>query len=152
MCLVVNLEKEDLSRDNQVVKSNKMIESKFRLSVWEQRIILTLCSKISIEDTTFTEFTLSVEEFCQFLGISNNNCKVNAILKSKCKDLQRKTLCINTGDKKNPVWTFFNWFHHIKYKENEGLVSMQFHEYLEPYLLTMKDNYTKYKLRICFEI
>lgn len=139
-------EKKEISRDNQVVKSNMMVESKFRLSVWEQRLILTLCSKISANQSTFAEFTLSVNEFCQFLGISNKDYKINSILKKKCKDLQGKSLCINTGTKLKPEWTFFNWFHHIKYIENEGLICMQFHDFLAPYLLTMKDRYTKYKL------
>ncbi len=139
-------ENKEISRDNQVVKANAMIESKFRLSVWEQRIILTLCSKINANQDTFAEFTLSVNEFCNFLDISNKDYKINSILKRKCKQLQNKSICINTGTKIKPVWTFFNWFHHIKYIENEGLICMQFHEFLEPYLLTMKDRYTKYKL------
>ena len=145
------MEKQEISRDNQVVKSNKMIEGKFRLSIWENRLLATLCSKITAEDNTFTEFKLSVNEFCNFLGMPNKNFKVNSTLKAKCKELQKKTICINTGDKISPVWRFFNWFHHIEYKESQGMIHMQFHEYLEPYLLTMKDTYTKYKLRICFE-
>lgn len=144
--MVVEMEEEKISRDNQIVKSNAMVESKFRLSVWEQRLILTLCSKITANQSAFAEFTLSVNEFCQFLGISNKDFKINSILKKKCKGLQGKSLCINTGTKQKPEWTYFNWFHHIKYIENEGLICMQFHDFLAPYLLTMKDRYTKYKL------
>jgi len=146
------MEKQEISRDNQVVKSNRMVESKFRLSIWENRLLATLCSKIKAEDTAFTEFSLSVDEFCEFLGLSNKDYKINSILKNKCKNLQKKTLCINTGSKTKPIWTFFNWFHHIRYKENEGRIDMQLHEYLEPYLLTLKDSYTKYKLRIYFKV
>lgn len=138
---------EELKQDNQIVKSNKMVEAKYRLTVWEQRIILTLCSKISSTDNAFNEFSLTVNEFCEFLGIKNDDYQVNKVLKKKCKELQSKVLLIDTNTKKGKrEWTIFNWFHHIKYSEGEGKIYMQFHEYLEPYLLEMKDRYTKYKL------
>ena len=46
-------EKKALSVDNQVVKSNKMIESIYHLTAVEQKLVLSLCSKISSNDNMF---------------------------------------------------------------------------------------------------
>lgn len=137
---------EKLLLTNQVVKSNKMIESIYSLSAMEQRLILTLCSKISVNDNMFNNFEISVKEFANFMGIENKDFELNRTLKKKCEDLASRTITINTGTKKKPVWLIFNWFHHIQYETGKGMISMQFHEKLEPYLLNLQREYTKYLL------
>lgn len=137
---------ESLSITNQVVKSNKMIEGMYHLTAVEQKLILSLCSKISSTDNVFTSFDLSVNEFANFMNIDNKDYELNRTLKKKCEELASKTLTINKGTAKNPKLYIFNWFHHIQYEPGKGMISMQFHESLEPYLLNLQEKYTKYRL------
>lgn len=137
---------ESLSVVNQVVKSNKMIESMYHLSAVEQKLILSLCSKIKNTDNVFNCFDLSVKEFANFMNIDNKDFELNRTLKKKCEELAAKTLTINKGTAKNPKLYIFNWFHHIQYEPGKGMISMQFHESLEPYLLNLQEKYTKYRL------
>lgn len=137
---------ESLSVVNQVVKSNKMIESMYHLSAVEQKLILSLCSKIKNTDNVFNCFDLSVNEFANFMNIDNKDYELNRTLKKKCEELAAKTLTINKGTAKNPKLYIFNWFHHIQYEPGKGMISMQFHESLEPYLLNLQEKYTKYRL------
>lgn len=131
---------------NQVVKSNAMIESMYHLSSLEQKLILSLCSKISSTDNMFNTFELSVSEFANFMGIDNKNFELNRTLKKKCEELVSRTISINKGTIKNPNWYIFNWFHHIQYEAGKGVISMQFHDDLVPYLLNLQSQYTKYRL------
>ena len=72
---------ESLSVTNQVVKSNKMIEGMYHLTAVEQKLILSLCSKISSTDNVFTSFDLSVNEFANFMNIDNKDYELNRTLK-----------------------------------------------------------------------
>lgn len=137
---------ESLSVSNQVVKSNKMIEGLYHLSAVEHKLILSLCSKISSTDNVFNSFDLSVNEFSNFMGIDNKDYELNRTLRKKCEELASKTITINKGTEKRPKWYTFNWFHHIQYEVGKGIISMQFHESLEPYLLNIQEQYTKYRL------
>jgi len=142
----IKSDEANLSIVNQVVKSNRMIESMYQLSAVEHKLIASLCSKISSNDNVFNTFELSVSEFANFMGIDNKNFELNRTLKKKCEELARRTLTINLGTDKKPNWYIFNWFHHIQYEVGKGVISMQFHESLEPFLLNIQETYTKYKL------
>lgn len=139
-------ERDKLSLDNQVVKANTMIQGKYKLSALEQKLVLTLCSKITSTDDMFMEFTMTVNEFANFLGIDNTNYEFNRTLKRKCKILNNKDIEMNIGTKENPDWLFFHWFEYIRYIPGSATIKMKFSPVLEPYLLSIKETYTKYRL------
>ena len=139
-------ERDKLSLDNQVVKSNKMIQGKYKMSALEQKLVLTLCSKIKSDDDMFMEFTMTANEFANFLGIDNKDYEFNRTLKRKCKILNNKDIEMNLGTKENPDWLFFHWFEYIRYIPGTATIKMKFSPVLEPYLLNLKETYTKYRL------
>ena len=139
-------ENNQLIESNHVVKSNAMIESMYRLSAVEQKLVLSLFSKISSSDNVFNNFEMTVSEFSRFMGYDNKDCKVNARLKKKCEELAGRTLTINKGTPNKPIWYSFSWFHHIQYETGKGNISIQFHEDLAPYILNLQSHYTKYRL------
>lgn len=139
-------ENNQLIESNHIVKSNAMIESMYKLSAVEQKLILSLCSKISSSDNVFNNFEMSVAEFARFMGYDNKECKVNARLKKKCEELAGRTIEINRGTAQRPIWYIFNWFHHIQYEVGKGIITLQFHDDLAPYLLNLQSQYTKYRL------
>ena len=139
-------ERDKLSLDNQVVKANTMIQGKYKMSALEQKLVLTLCSKITSNDDMFMEFTMTVNEFANFLGIDNKNYEFNRTLKRKCKILNNKDIEMNIGTKENPDWLFFHWFEYIRYIPGNATIKMKFSPVLEPYLLSIKETYTKYRL------
>ena len=139
-------ERDKLSLDNQVVKSNKMIQGKYKMSALEQKLVLTLCSKIKSDDDMIMEFTMTVNEFANFLGIDNKDYEFNRTLKRKYKILNNKDIEMNLGTKENPDWLFFHWFEYIRYIPGTATIKMKFSPVLEPYLLNLKETYTKYRL------
>ena len=139
-------ENNQLIESNHIVKSNALIESMYKLSAVEQKLILSLFSKISSSDNVFNNFEMSVDEFARFMGYDNKECKVNAMLKKKCEDLLGRTFTVNKGTAQKPIWYMFNWFHHIQYETGKGIITIQFHEDLAPYLLNLQSHYTKYRL------
>jgi plasmid replication initiation protein len=116
------------------------------MSALEQKLVLTLCSKITSESDMFMEFSMTANEFANFLGIENKDYEFNRTLKRKCKILNNKDIEMNLGTKENPDWLFFHWFEYIRYIQGTGTIKMKFSPVLEPYLLNLKETYTKYRL------
>ena len=144
-------ERDRLSLDNQIVKANSLIESRYTLSAFEQKLVLLLCSKISSIDEHFVEFPLTITEFCDFLGIDNKNYDMNKVIKKRCSMLAKKTFYVNKGTKTKPIWVWYPWFSNITLIPYQEKITFKFNVELEPYLLALQQQYTKYKLRICYK-
>ena len=56
-------------KDYQVVKSNKLIEARYSLSLQEQRVILLFMSLTKSDDPTFKEYFLDIIDFCDMAGV-----------------------------------------------------------------------------------
>lgn len=65
------------------------------MSALEHKLVLTLCSKITSEADMFTEFTMTANEFANFLGVENKDYEFNRTLKKKCKILNTKDIEMN---------------------------------------------------------
>lgn len=100
-------ERDKLSLDNQVVKSNTMIQGKYKMSALEHKLVLTLCSKITSEDNMFQEFTMTANEFANFLGIENKDYEFNRTLKRKCKVLNTKDIEMNLRNERRARLVIF---------------------------------------------
>lgn len=106
-------ERDKLSLDNQIVKSNTMIQGKYKMSALEHKLVLTLCSKIKSNDEMFTEFTMTANEFANFLGVENKNYEFNRTLKKKCKILNTKDIEMNLRNERRARLVVFSlvWVH-----------------------------------------
>ena len=125
-----------------VTQSNKLIEARHvkTLSAREQKIILTMVSMIQPNDKDFKEYSISIQEFSEMLGLKGH-AKYEEI-KEVALRLQEKTLFI--PDEKGFVTT--NWVASQRYIEGEGVIELSFSPYLKPYLLQLKTAFTSYRL------
>lgn len=129
-----------MNKNHLVTKSNKLIMSKYNLSLQEQRIILILSSMVQPEDEDFKEYELRVKEFCDFLGIENKKAYIE--LPKITRDLMSKVLEIR---EENRIMQL-HWVSTAIYKTNEGTIILKFAPELKPYLLKLKEYFTTYKL------
>lgn len=123
-----------------VVKSNPLIEANYKLGTMEQKIILTLASKINRDDKEFHTYTLKIKEFCSMLGIKPNNNYTE--LKEITMNLMKKTFQIQFENKTVQV----SWLSYVAYNDQGGTIEMRFDPFLKPFLLEIKKNFTYYEL------
>lgn len=125
-----------------VTQSNKLIEARHvkTLSAREQKIVLTMVSMIQPDDKDFKEYSISIHEFSEMLGLKGH-AKYEEI-KEVALRLQEKTLFI--PDEKGFITT--NWVASQRYIEGEGMIELSFSPYLKPYLLQLKTAFTSYRL------
>ncbi len=124
-----------------VIKSNEIVEASYRLSLQEQRIILFMASKIQKDDEDFKPVKLSIDEFVTLLKLKG---------KSKYKEmeeiaskLRRRELIINKPNSKLRI----SWLSSEEYFYGQGYADLCFDPKLKPYLLQIKERFTKFQLR-----
>lgn len=124
-----------------VKKDNRLIEAKYRLSINEQRLILAVLGQIRTDDTDTDFYKINLKEIAELHGLQNSK-DFYAQIHSAGEQLLGKTLDISKGKRVIKV----NWLNYIEYKEGEGMLIVDFHKSLKPYLLQLKANFTQYQL------
>ena len=131
-------------RNKTVVKANDLIQkSRFNMSLQQQKIILFLISQVSPFDEDFKEYEFSIQEFCRVCGITISSGKNYQDVKRCIKDIADKSVWVNVnGDEE----TLLRWIEKPYINNKNGLVRIRLDEDMKPYLLQLKENFTRYEL------
>ncbi len=125
-----------------VVQSNKLVESRYILSVSEQRLVFAVASMIHPDDVDFFPYEIKIRDLASILDIDLNNAYKNA---DKITDqLMQRVLVIPEDDGPLKV----GWVSSCKYNNKKGSISFRFDPSLKPYLLQLKRDFTQSKLSI----
>lgn len=131
-------------RDMLVVKSNDLIQkSRFSLTVQQQRILLYLISKIEYGDENFEEYEFDIKDFCRVCGLYDESGKHYAELKRQIKAIRDKSMWIEISDGEEVL---LSWLDGARISRNSGKIKVRLGEDMKPYLLHLRDNFTKYEI------
>jgi plasmid replication initiation protein len=132
----------NINGNNLVTKSNKLIGAAYNLSEVEQKIITVLISLVNpIADTQLRSFTFAIKDFTKVIGVKSE--KRNRELEELTKRLMSKIHEIRFEDGIEQV----QWLTYAKYNYKEGTITLTLNEFLEPYLLDLKREFTSYELK-----
>lgn len=125
-----------------VVKSNRLIEAKSKLSIQEQRILLTAISQIKPSEEDFNEkgYAISIAEFRELADLKGRAYYTE--IKELTHRLVGRTIVIHEED--GILQT--SWLSSAKYVDQQGIVYLNFDERLKPYLIQLKKEFTSYQL------
>jgi hypothetical protein len=133
-----------------VYKSNSLVEASYRLSVIEQRIVLTCISQVPRGEPVTDEVMYSVTAQ-DVAELSETNSR------TACRDLQEGALRLKrrevriekeaNGNAKRKQVLICGWVQTIMYIENEGRVCLRFNKDMLPYLTELSTQFTKYRLK-----
>ena len=129
------------SKNNLIVsQSNYLTEARYSLSVAEQRLIITLLSFISPSDEDFKDYEIKISDFKEIIGIKSNTVYSN--IRYVLRSLQGRVIEI---PKTNEM---IGWFSYSRYIEESGTIIIRFDKALKPHLLSLKEQFTQYKIFI----
>lgn len=128
-----------------VVKHNKLIEAKYRLTLQEKRILLWLMSEIQAGDKDFKRYRVRIADLAHFVGISNDGGRLYREIAAVTGRLRKREIDINDMDRNVTIQA--TWIASAEYRWNEGVVDICLSPALMPYLLDLKSNFTKISLR-----
>jgi len=132
-----------------VVKSNKVVEASYKLTLYEQRILLACIAQIHSKEELLEDcqFEISAKEIANLSKLENVN-KVYQSLSEASDKLLSRQIILNDPDPDNPRLRQrkLNWMSHIDYYPGDGKVILQFSKGIIPYLSELSKNFTRYKL------
>lgn len=129
-----------MDEKNLVIKSNKLNEARYRLTLQEQKWVLLAIAEIQPNDEDLKEYHFQVKDFMDLVGLKGGSSYSQ--LKDLARSLMEKTVTIQESD----GVLITNWFSFIKYYNHEGSISLAFSPKLKPYLLALKKEFTRYQL------
>ena len=132
------------ARHSLVVKANDLIQkSRFDLSLSQQKIVLYLISQVQKEDEDLKLYEFAIKDFCQICGITNDSGNNYAKLKAAIKEIADKSLWVTLPNGKE---TLIRWIEKPYVDEHSGTIRIRLDKDMKPYLLQLKDNFTRYEL------
>lgn len=132
------------TEDLIVKKSNYLVEASYRLSIQEFKLVLFLCSLVNEGDEDFKRYRISVGYFADIVGIKHKQ-KYGEV-KRITKSIMEKVILIPRKDEGELQ---ISWLSSAEYFKG-GIVELELSPKLKPYLLRVKEFYTRYKASIPF--
>ena len=125
-----------------VKKHNQVVRASYRLSPFEQAIVLTALTHIPPDENVTDQkmYQLRVEDLSRISGSRQDNAYRD--FKKASLELFDRKLTICNGSKK-----LTRWVQTIEYKDGEGFLAIKFSNEILPYLTNLKDNFTTYNLQ-----
>lgn len=135
---------EQLYKAMPVVKSNRLIETSYRLGSREQFFILYLISQISQGDTSFREYKMHYKDIAELLNFDGRRriANRNDVFKMM-NNLNSEPIRFMDGEEDIQVV----WITRLKYNRTSEEFSFTFSQELQGYLLQLKEHFTKYNIR-----
>ena len=123
-----------------VVKSNKLVAARQRLSIQEQRLILLLISKIRPEDINFLRYKFQILDLAKFFGLEKSK-RIYIDVRKAVRKLMKRVITIDRIDRDIDL----HWIESAEYGQ-KGFVKIRINQELKPYLLNLKTQFTKYNI------
>ncbi len=132
-----------------VVKSNKVVEASYMLSLVEQRVLLACIAQIDSTAVLTEEcrFEITASGVADLAGLDNLS-NTYRDLKKASEKLYERSVIIDDPDPDNPKITQrkTRWISSIDYVPGDGKVVLAFAVGIIPYLSQLSREFTKYKL------
>ncbi|MBE0448474.1 MAG: replication initiation protein [Actinobacteria bacterium] len=132
----------------QVYKSNALIEASYRLSVYEQRIILGCIAQVRRDEPLTDQqlYTVSAQQIAKDAGVSVDRAYQH--LKTASERLFRREVTLHeapngTGGAKVRLT---RWVQEVVYQKDQGTIALRFSQPMVPYLSQLTEQFTRYAL------
>ena len=135
-------------KDAQVYKANALVEASYRLSLYEQRVVLACIAQVRRDEPLTDQklYRISAQEIADMSGTQIGTAYQN--LKSASERLFERRVTLHTapngGGKTKVLLT--RWVQTVEYDEGEGAVSLRFGTDMVPYLSQLTEQFTRYSL------
>ena len=128
-----------LEQSQSVVKSNTLVEARYRLSLQESHVILWLLTQINPDDEDFKTHSMKITDFAKMVGVraEGQYDKFQKIT----ENLMRRVLKIKVTETNDLLQV--SWLSSARYRLGKGDVLLEFSPQLKPYLLQLKSQFTK---------
>lgn len=131
-------------RNKLVVKSNRLMESKYQLSVREQKFIIFLASLIDRDTIHLTETSIKIKQVEAALKGMNDKKwgSVYDVVRGLVRSVQSKPIEIRMPD---GSWEDIYWFTRVKADTGQGMITFEFTTYIKEQLIQLREHFSQYR-------
>ena len=130
-----------------VVQHNALVNARFNMSALEMRFFLALLSRIGRDDDSFAVCEVPVREICSSSASNAIYNEVREMVRSiGTRALFIEALSSDGKRVKDPDVLTLPLMGRAYYRRKTGMVEASFNENIRPYLLELRDNFTKAQL------
>lgn len=138
-----------MDKKSTVTKSNALVEASYRLSVYEQRILLSCISqaKKGADITDAIIYEIRAADVAKITG-ADVSSTYRELHKAAYK-LKRREITLYSqpnGKGEYNAGRTIEWVQLVGYKKKEGIVEVRFSKDILPYLSMLTEQFTKYAL------
>lgn len=128
-----------------VTKSNHLVEAGYKLTLNEQRLILSAIAQLDGRKPIpkDNEFIITASEFSKTFNIPLN--QAYETLDDAASRLYERD--IKTFDRKAKIRDRFRWVDRVRYWDGEAKVTLSFSQWIIPYLTLLHQQFTTYELK-----
>lgn len=126
-----------------IIKSNKLIETSYKLNSREQFFVLYLISKISQHDSGFREYTMHYSEIEKIINFDGKRRIAN---KSEVFSLMDKLNSETIKYEKGNIVGKSVWLQHMEHNTDTDEFTFSLSEKLRDYLIQLKEHFTRYNI------
>ena len=132
------------SINGSVVRHNRLIESRHRMTMSERRFILWNIAQISKDDSSFRPYEISVRDYFDVIGLQQISNPYEVVRKMHDRLTSRNVGIEYTDQKGRPAFVYMPWFSELEYRDGKIFSLLNFK--LVPYLLQLKQDFTSIAL------
>jgi len=138
-----------MAKNDLVVKSNRLVEASYRITLVEQQIILYAICRSREEQrglSSETPVTISALDFARQFGADED--RVYGQLKEAMNTLYSRSVIIHDIDPetKNPRVTKTRWISAASYIDGAGKIQIVFAPLIIPFIVRLEKEFTAYRL------
>ncbi|MGP9555958.1 replication initiation protein, partial [Halomonas sp. AOP43-F2-13] len=132
----------------QVYKANALVEASYRLSLYEQRIVLACIAQVRRDEPLTDQqlYIVSAQQIAEMTGTKLGTAYQNLKAASERLFERRVTLHEPPNGKSGGKVRLTRWVQEVVYQEDQGTVSLRFSQPMVPYLSQLSAQFTRYAL------
>lgn len=132
-----------------IYKANALVEASYRLSLYEQRIVLACIAQVRRDEPLTDQrlYTVSAQQIADMAGVGLKTSYRHLKEASERLFDRRVTLHEAPNGKGCPEVHLTRWVQEIVYKEDQGIVALRFSQPMVPYLSQLSAQFTRYALK-----
>jgi len=129
-----------LNNNSLVTHSNQLTEARYSLTLGEQKVVLFLISMISPQDTELRDYNIKVQDFGVMMGLTGHS------LYQRMDETLDRLMSRVIHIPKETGYLKIGWVSSAEYMKGKGVVQLRFDAKLKPYLLQLREQFTRYRL------
>ena len=126
----------EIDENKPLKQSNRLVEAKYKLTKYEQRMMLAICSQLDNNAKNFDTVRVSVADMAKFCNFEKN--RGYTLVKNTIMKLLTRTLQIKDTD---GSWYATHWLQSAKYISSKSIIEYRVDDHLKPELLQLKQAY-----------